>query len=155
LELCADVKLGYGWVVEALDYAPSPASVGIGGADWLGEWPIVEIREVFTPIWFIRIKAQEGTCNVTGEPLSWTGRKWYVSQHSTDSEVLQTILKAYLTALEHEAREMFLYRGQPIFDPHFDVEALHLLRVVGMLDTRQQAVPASSKTGGSYPMQHT
>lgn len=52
------------------------------------------------------------------------GRKWYISKHSTWSEVVQTALKSVITALEHEARETFLYDGQAIFQPHFDVDAL-------------------------------
>lgn len=56
---------------------------------------------------------------------SWqSGRKWYVSPHSTESEVIQTALKAILTAVEHEAREQFLVDGKAIFGPHLDVEAL-------------------------------
>jgi hypothetical protein len=54
----------------------------------------------------------------------WTGRKWLISKHACKSEVVQTALKAVLTAEEHEARERFLYKGQPIFGPHKDVDAL-------------------------------
>src|SRR5687768_12140871 len=52
------------------------------------------------------------------------GRKWYVSPYATESEVVQTALKAVLTFLEHEAREQFHYKGKAIFGPHLDVEAL-------------------------------
>jgi hypothetical protein len=52
------------------------------------------------------------------------GRRWLLSHHMTDSEVVQTAMKAVLTAEEHEAREMFLYRGKAIFGPHLDVETL-------------------------------
>ena len=52
------------------------------------------------------------------------GRKWYVSRFSTDGEVIQTALKAVLTALEHEARESFTYKGHAIFGPHFSIDAL-------------------------------
>lgn len=52
------------------------------------------------------------------------GRKWYVSRFSTDGEVIQTALKAVLTALEHEARELFTYKGHAIFGPHFSIDAL-------------------------------
>ena len=55
---------------------------------------------------------------------SWTGRKWPVSQHMTESELVQTALKAVLTAEEHEAREHFTYCGRAIFGPHLDVHAL-------------------------------
>lgn len=52
------------------------------------------------------------------------GRKWYVSPHSCLSEIVQTCLKAVLTALEHEAREQFTFDDEAIFSPHFDVMAL-------------------------------
>ena len=53
-----------------------------------------------------------------------TGRKWRISSHMTKSEVVLTAFKAYMTWLEHEARESFEYRGRKILDPHFDVDAL-------------------------------
>lgn len=52
------------------------------------------------------------------------GRKWFLSDHMTRSEVVQTALKAVLTAEEHEVRENFLYNGKRIFGPHIDVDAL-------------------------------
>jgi hypothetical protein len=55
------------------------------------------------------------------------GRKWRLSEHMTRSEIVQTALMAVLAAEEHEARERFRYRGQPIFGPHFDVEQLYAL----------------------------
>jgi hypothetical protein len=57
-------------------------------------------------------------------PTQWTSRKWYISPHACKSEVIQTALKAVLTAEEHEARERFLYKGRAIFGPHKDVDAL-------------------------------
>lgn len=54
----------------------------------------------------------------------WRGRKWRLSKHMTPSEVVQTCLKAVLTAEEHEAREHFLYQGRAIFGPHINIEAL-------------------------------
>jgi len=50
--------------------------------------------------------------------------KWYLSRHATESEVVLTALKGVLTALEHEAREQFTYRGVALFGPHVDVRAL-------------------------------
>ena len=60
----------------------------------------------------------------TAPEQSWAGRKWRLSPHMTDSEIVGTALKAVLTAEEHEARENFLYRGRPIFGPHLDVDQL-------------------------------
>lgn len=70
----------------------------------------------------------DAVCNVTGNAMSWTSRKWKLSPHMTDSEIVQTAFKAVLTALEHEAREQFTYRGVSIFDPHYDIERLVELR---------------------------
>lgn len=69
-----------------------------------------------------------GKCNVTGKDLSWSGRKWRLSLHMTDSEVVQTAFMATMAALEHEARELFTYRGVSVYDPHYDVEKLVKLR---------------------------
>jgi len=52
------------------------------------------------------------------------GRKWYISRHATRSEVVQTALLAVLTAVEHEAREYFMFDGAPLFHPHHSIEGL-------------------------------
>lgn len=70
----------------------------------------------------------DGKCNVTGKDMPWSSRKWWLSAHMTKSEIVQTAFKAVLTAVEHEAREQFLYCGQSIFDPHYDVDLLWELR---------------------------
>lgn len=69
-----------------------------------------------------------GTCNVTGEPLKWKSRKWFLSPHMTRGEIVQTAFKAVMTALEHEARELFKYKDVAIFDPHYDIDKLVELR---------------------------
>jgi hypothetical protein len=56
--------------------------------------------------------------------IEFKGRKWLLSRWMTRSEVVQTALMAVLAAVEHEAREQFLYRGAAIFGPHHDVGAL-------------------------------
>ena len=64
-------------------------------------------------------------CNLSGgKPVKQTTRKWQLSAHMTPSELVQTAFKCVLTSVEHEAREQFLYRGKPIFGPHFDIERL-------------------------------
>jgi hypothetical protein len=75
-------------------------------------------------------------CNVSGDVHTWKGRKWFISKHATKSEIVLTAFKALLTAQEHEAREKFLYRGRPILDPHYDVDALWNLRGMDPLDER-------------------
>lgn len=100
--IVADILLANGWRVEVL------------------------ARPVYGPIagptfWFLRVRCDDDRCNDSGEPRAWTGRKWFISQHSTVSEVVQTALKAVLTAAEHELREQFTYQGVRVFDPHMDL----------------------------------
>lgn len=79
--------------------------------------------------YYLQVQCYGGVCNVTGEPTTWNGRKWRLSIHMTSSEVVQTVFKAVLTAVEHETRENFKYRDVSIFDPHYDVEKLVELRL--------------------------
>lgn len=76
---------------------------------------------------YLQIKCN-GVCNVTGELQKWSGRKWQLSEHMTDQEIVQTAFKAVLTALEHEARELFKYKDVSVLDPHYDLEKLVELR---------------------------
>jgi hypothetical protein len=77
---------------------------------------------------YLRIECVEGTCNVTGLPMVWFGRKWQLSPHMTDGEIVQTAFMAVMAANEHETREKFTYRGVSVFDPHYDIEKLVELR---------------------------
>ena len=54
-------------------------------------------------------------------------RKWLLSPHMTESEVVQTAFKCCLTSMEHRAREAFKFNGARIFGPHFNVRDLALL----------------------------
>lgn len=65
-------------------------------------------------------------------------RKWFLSPNMTPSEIVQTALKATIAAEEHECREIFRYKLQPIFGPHFDIEALVELCREGRLDVRSE-----------------
>lgn len=51
-------------------------------------------------------------------------RKWRVSYHSSDAELVQTAWAAALMAVEHEAREDFKYQGYRIYGPHASLDAL-------------------------------
>ena len=73
--------------------------------------------------YYLQLTWQDEDCD-TGVVETMTSRKWFLSPHMTRSEVVQTALKAVLTAIEHEARERFKYRDQAIFGPHFDVDVL-------------------------------
>lgn len=78
----------------------------------------------------------DAPCTTAGDMQPQSTRKWLLSPHMTRSEIVQTAFKCVLTAVEHEAREGFRYRGQCIFGPHFDVEALVALRKADLLDVR-------------------
>lgn len=72
---------------------------------------------------YLRLRWQT-VCAVTGEMMWHSSRKWLLSEHMTDSEIVQTALLAVLTAEEHEAREQFHFDGKAVFGPHYDVRAL-------------------------------
>ncbi len=52
-------------------------------------------------------------------------RKWLVSPHACESEVVRTVFKCVATSMEHRTREGFKWKGQRIFGPHIDIYALH------------------------------
>lgn len=84
--------------------------------------------------WWTRIQAKGDGFNVqivfdakdavTGVTEEQRCRKWYVSSHATTTEVVRTVYKAGLAALEHEFSEAFKYRGVVLFHPHRSVEEL-------------------------------
>lgn len=61
---------------------------------------------------------------ITGVEEEQRTRKWLLSPHMTDSEIVLTAFKCCLTSMEHRTREHFTYRGSRIFGPHFDIEDL-------------------------------
>lgn len=76
------------------------------------------------PYYWLRVEVADGFCTQTGEPMHWCGRKWRLSEHMTDGEVVFTAFKALITALEHEARELFKFDGVAVADPHPDIHLL-------------------------------
>lgn len=57
-------------------------------------------------------------------PMEQHARKWYLSSHSTPTEVVRTAYKAVMTSLEHRLGEAFRYNGKQIFNPHMTIYAL-------------------------------
>lgn len=72
----------------------------------------------------LMVHCPTGICNFNKGALPWNGRKFYLSQWMTDSEVIQTAFMAVRTAMEHEVREQFKYKGQAVLQPHMDLEEL-------------------------------
>ena len=53
------------------------------------------------------------------------GRWWLIDLDiATKSDIVQTALKAALTAEEHETREHFYFHKRRLYSPHFDPDAL-------------------------------
>lgn len=83
----------------------------------------LRFEDIYNNFPYLQITCED-ICNVTGESIFWSGRKWKLSYHMTPGEIVQTALKASLTAAEHECRESFKYKGVTIFDPHIDLDKL-------------------------------
>lgn len=86
---------------------------------------------------YIQIEA-ESECAVTGKLMRWAGRKWPLSAHMTETEVVCTVFKAWQGWVDHELREKFYYKHVQVFDPHRAIQAL--LSLDGMRDVRDSAV---------------
>jgi len=84
---------------------------------------------------FLRVGFWAEDATKAGARKYWTGRKWLLSEHMTDSEVVGTAFKAVMTAVEHETREFFKFQGGAVFGPHISVFALR--DITEDLDVRQ------------------
>lgn len=73
---------------------------------------------------------------VTGKNSEQCTRKWMLSFHMVPSEITQTAMKLILTSMEHRAREHFKYKGERVYGPHFDVDALVEVARARRLDYR-------------------
>jgi len=98
--------------------------------DWTYHFYMDETR----PILQIKFMAP---CSDTGEMMLQSCRKWFLSFHMTDSEVIQTVFAATLRASEHEVREDFTWRDEPICRPHFDIHSLWELSNEGKIEKRK------------------
>jgi hypothetical protein len=65
-------------------------------------------------------------------------RKWFISEHATESEIVQTALKCILTSAEHNVREHFSYCGTLVLGPHINIsKVLELVRSEEAVDRRK------------------
>jgi|SRR5579859_637364 len=85
---------------------------------------------------YLQVVAQGEDSRNPGTFYRWKGRKWLLSPHMTESEIVQTALKAVLTCVEHEAREQFQWKGRAIYSPHISIRAL--FQICETLDTRKE-----------------
>jgi hypothetical protein len=63
-------------------------------------------------------------CTKTGQDESWKGRKWYLSEHMTDDEVVKTAYTAFEAAVKHEVMEGFKFNSIILFNPHVNFREL-------------------------------
>lgn len=82
------------------------------------------------------------------EPDVQRGRKWLLSEHMTESEIVQTAFTAVLAAEEHECRELFRVEGVAVLGPHFDLFALVALHRAGMLPVAHRPHPLAVTEAG-------
>lgn len=76
-----------------------------------GDRPYVQVRFLEKDEFSDRVEMQHG-------------RKWMLSYHMCDSEVVQTVFAAVERAMMHEVKEKFKFRGRRIYNPHQSVHAL-------------------------------
>lgn len=62
--------------------------------------------------------------NLHGTVESQRSRKWFLSYHMCENEIIRTAYKAIQGAVEHEMNEQFTYMDVRIFDPHMDYTRL-------------------------------
>lgn len=63
-------------------------------------------------------------CTKTGEIQEWKGRKYYLSKHMTDDEIVKTAYVAFESCVKHEIMEGFKVDGIILFNPHINFEEL-------------------------------
>ncbi len=63
-------------------------------------------------------------CTKTNTEECWKGRKWYLSEHMTDDEIVKTAFAAFEAAVKHEILEGFKVDGKKLFNPHINFEEL-------------------------------
>lgn len=81
-------------------------------------------------------------CTVTGKDAEWSGRKWYLSDHMSDDEIVKTCYAAFKAAVEHEVMEGFKYLGKRVFNPHTPFEVLMGSSMISQY--RQPSPPAKA-----------
>ncbi len=65
-------------------------------------------------------------------------RKWTLSMHACDTEVIDTVFLALRRAAEHEVEESFKFRGRRVYNPHISVHKLwELAGQKGIIDLRK------------------
>ncbi len=87
---------------------------------------------------WVQVVCEEGVdTSVAGSALPWRGRKWALSLHMTDAEIVSTVWMAVQAAVLHEVRELFTFSGAAIYDPHHPLNGQVTL-ALSERDTREE-----------------
>ena len=86
--------------------------------DWMFR---VDTNEGGTPYVQVLFKDKD---RITGKEEIQRCRKWMLSYHMGNSEVVRTVFQAIQGAVAHEVNEAFKYKGTRIFNPHMDYDEL-------------------------------
>ncbi len=86
---------------------------------------------------FIQV-TYKAKCNKTGKMQEWHGRKWYLSDHMTNDEVVKTAYAAFKATVEHEIMEGFKINGVVLFNPH--VNYLSLIKISNQEVSREPII---------------
>lgn len=73
-------------------------------------------KKSFTRV-YIQIK-YSAPCSKTGKVDEWSSRKWYLSEHMTEDEIVKTLYAAFEMCVKHEVMEGFQYKEKQVFNPH-------------------------------------
>lgn len=55
---------------------------------------------------------------------TWKGRKWYLSDHMTEDEIVKTLYAAFEAVVKHEIMEGFKVNEVVLFNPHVHYKEL-------------------------------
>jgi len=61
---------------------------------------------------------------LTGVLTQWTSRKYYLSEHMLEDEIVKTCYMAAKQCVEHEVMEGFQFDSKVVFNPHVSFRAL-------------------------------
>jgi hypothetical protein len=82
------------------------------------EYPIVGYGRIFLQVIY------DAPCTKTNTVQEWHGRKWYLSKHMTDDEIVKTAYVAFESCIKHEIMEGFKVDNIILFNPHINFEEL-------------------------------
>lgn len=99
-------------------------------------WTLVVEAPVHSSDWWLQWRFAQ-PCSRTGVMRVWSGRKWRLSAHMTETELVNTAWLAAHGAVVHEACEAFKYQGVTVFDPHVRIADRVYVRDNFPLDSRE------------------